>query len=118
CDCFGGEVEASVGVGLTAVLLGGVLQGSVLLPMKFARKWQWENSWAGFSTVAYLLAPWFLAFLLVSHFPAMLLEIPMRVLATTLVFGVGWGVGALTMGVGFRYLGMAVTYAIVLGIVW
>jgi L-rhamnose-H+ transport protein len=115
CDCRGGQVEA-VGFGLTAVLLGGVLQGSVLLPMKFTRKWQWENSWAGFSLVAYLLSPWVLAFLLVPRFPSMLLEIPIGILATTLVFGVGWGLGALTMGVGFRYLGMAITYAIVLGL--
>jgi L-rhamnose-H+ transport protein len=84
--------------------------------MKFARKWQWENSWAGFSIIAYLLAPWVLACLLVPHFPSMLMEMPAGVLLRTLAFGVGWGVGALTMGVGFRYLGMAITYAIVLGL--
>jgi L-rhamnose-H+ transport protein len=84
--------------------------------MKFTQRWQWENSWIGFSTVAYLLSPWFLALLLVSHFPSMLWEVPLRVLAATLLFGVGWGLGALSMGVGFRYLGMAITYAIVLGL--
>jgi L-rhamnose-H+ transport protein len=106
----------SAGFGLTAVLLGGILQGSVLLPMKFTRKWRWENTWTGFSAVAYLLSPWILALLLVSRFPSMLLEIPPDVLARTLAFGVGWGLGALTMGIGFRYLGMAITYAIVLGL--
>lgn len=109
-------MEVSLSFGLSAVLVGGVLQGSVLLPMKFTRRWQWENSWICFSTVAYLLAPWLLALLLVSHFPSMLGEVPPRVLATTLLFGVGWGLGALTMGVGFRYVGMAITYAIVLGL--
>ena len=109
-------MEASLGFGLSAVLLGGVLQGSVLLPMKFARRWQWENCWIGFSTVAYFLSPWFLAVLLISHFPSMLWDIPPRVLVTTLLFGAGWGLGALSMGVGFRYLGMAITYAIVLGL--
>jgi L-rhamnose-H+ transport protein len=110
------KLEGSLAFGLSAVLIGGVLQGSVLLPMKFTRRWQWENSWIGFSTVAYLLSPWFLALLLVSHFPPLLWEVPPRVLATTLLFGVGWGFGALTMGVGFRYVGMAITYAIVLGL--
>jgi L-rhamnose-H+ transport protein len=111
-----GKLEGSVAVGLSAVLVGGLLQGSVLLPMKFTRRWQWENTWIGFCTVAYLVSPWFLALLLVSHFPAMLLEVPPRVLTASLLFGVGWGVGALTMGVGFRYVGMAITYAIVLGL--
>lgn len=109
-------MEVSLAFGLSAVLLGGMLQGSVLLPMKFTRRWQWENSWLGFSTVGYLLSPWFLALLLVSHFPSMLWDVPPRVLLTTLLFGVGWGLGALTMGVGFRYVGMAIAYAIVLGL--
>ena len=106
----------SFSLGLFAVLLGGVFQGSVLLPMKFTRRWQWENTWICFSTVAYLLLPWLLALLLVSHYPAILRDVPPRVLGTTLLFGVGWGLGALSMGLGFRYLGMAITYAIVLGL--
>ena len=109
-------MEPPLSFGLSAVLMGGIFQGSVLLPMKFTQRWQWENSWACFSTVAYLLSPWFLALLLISRFPSMLWDIPPRVLATTLLFGVGWGLGALTMGVGFRYVGMAITYAIVLGL--
>ena len=65
-------VEGQVRFGLCAVLLGGILQGSVFLPMKFTQRWQWENIWACFSTVAYLCSPWFLACLLVPHFPTML----------------------------------------------
>jgi L-rhamnose-H+ transport protein len=109
-------MRTSVGFGLFAVLLGGVFQGSVLLPMKFTRRWQWENTWLCFSTTAYLLAPWVLAILLVSNFPHMLLEVSPRVLGTTLLFGLGWGLGALMMGVGYRYVGMAITFAVVLGI--
>ncbi len=102
--------------GLCAVLLGGVLQGSVLLPMKLTRRWQWENTWACFSVVAYLLSPWSLAFLLVPHFPQMLGDVAPRVLVTTLLFGAGMGGGALMMGLAYRYVGMAITFAIVLGI--
>jgi L-rhamnose-H+ transport protein len=106
----------SLSLALVAVLLGGVCQGSSLLPMKFTRRWQWENTWICFSTVAYLLLPWLLALLLVSDYPAMLRDVPPRVLGTTLLFGVGWGLGALAFGLGFRYLGLAITYAIVLGL--
>ena len=106
----------SFSLGLGAVLLGGVFQGSVLFPMKFTRRWQWENTWICFSTVAYLLLPWLMALLFVSHYPSMLRDVPPRILGTTLLFGVGWGFGALSMGLGFRYLGMAITYAIVMGL--
>jgi L-rhamnose-H+ transport protein len=98
------------------VLLGGILQGSFFLPLKFTRRWEWENSWIGFSTVAYLLAPWSLAFVLIPHFPWMLHDVPLKVIATTLLYGLGWGIGALSMGSAYKYVGMAITYAIVLGV--
>jgi len=106
----------SFGFGLGAVLLGGFFQGTMLVPMKFTHRWQWENTWLCFSATAYLLSPWVLAFLLVSHFPHMLSEVSPRALISTFMFGVGMGVGALLMGVGYRYVGMAIAFAIVLGI--
>lgn len=102
--------------GLGAVLLGGALQGGVLLPMKFTQRWQWENTWLCFSFAAYLFSPWALACLLVSRFPHMLWEVSPHALAATLLFGVGMGAGALMMGLAYKYVGMAITFAIVLGI--
>ena len=102
--------------GLIAVLLGGALQGSVLLPMKFTQRWQWENTWLCFACVAYLLSPWTIAFVRVSGFPQMLWDISPRALTATLLFGAGMGAGALMMGLAYKYVGMAITFAIVLGI--
>jgi L-rhamnose-H+ transport protein len=109
-------LSASLSVGVFVVLLGGILQGSFFLPLKFTPRWEWENSWIGFSTVAYLLAPWSLAFVLIPHFPWMLHHLPLKVIATTLLYGLGWGIGALSMGSAYKYVGMAITYAIVLGV--
>lgn len=105
-----------MGFGICAVLLGGALQGSVFLPMKFTERWQWENIWACFSIVAYLFSPWVLACLLVSHFPQMLWDVAPRALIATMLFGAGMGCGALMMGLAYRYVGMAIVFAIVLGI--
>lgn len=107
--------SASTG-GVEAVLLGGIFQGSVFLPMKLTRRWHWENTWICFSTVAYLIGPGILACLLVPDFPYMLRAVPSAVLIRMCLFGVGMGAGALMMGLGYQYLGMAITYAIVLGI--
>jgi L-rhamnose-H+ transport protein len=70
----------------------------------------------GFSMVAYFLSPWVLALFLVPHFPAMLGEVPTRTMPRTLLYGIGWGLGALSMGIAYRFVGMAITYAIVLGL--
>lgn len=109
-------MESQMGFGLCAVLLGGALQGSVFLPMKFTQRWHWENTWACFSTIAYLLSPWALACLLVSHFPQLLSNVSPHALIAALLFGAGMGCGALMMGLAYRYVGMAITFAIVLGI--
>jgi L-rhamnose-H+ transport protein len=109
-------VATGMGFGICAVLLGGTLQASVFFPMKFTERWHWENIWACFSTVAYLLSPWVLACLLVTHFPQLLWDISPRTLITTLLFGVGMGCGALMMGLAYSYVGMAIVFAIVLGI--
>lgn len=109
-------MESTIGFGLCAVLLGGAFQGSVFLPMKFTQRWQWENTWAVFSSVAYLLSPWALACLLVPNFPQLLWSVDPRALIATMLFGAGMGCGALMMGLAYRYVGMAITFAIVLGI--
>lgn len=102
--------------GLVAVVVGGILQGSFFLPMKFTRRWQWENTWIGFATVAYLIAPWLLALLLIPRFPLMLSEVSIKTVVVTLLYGVGWGAGALSMGIAYKYVGMAISYAVVMGI--
>jgi L-rhamnose-H+ transport protein len=109
-------VEEAMRFGLIAVLLGGVFQGAVLLPMKFTKRWQWENTWLCFACVAYLLSPWVIAFVRVPGFPHMLGDINSRTLRATLLFGAGMGAGALMMGLAYKYVGMAITFAIVLGI--
>jgi len=84
--------------------------------MKFTERWQWENIWACFSIVAYLFSPWVLACLLVPHFPQMLWDVAPHALIATMLFGAGMGCGALMMGLAYRYVGMAIVFAIVLGI--
>ncbi len=38
-----------------------------MLPMKFTRRWEWENTWLVFSFSAYLLLPWLIAWLTLPH---------------------------------------------------
>lgn len=103
-------------LGLTLVLLGGICQGSFMLPMKYAETWRWENAWLIFSSTAYLILPWLVAFLTVPQLRNILAGTSNTTILQTLLFGLGWGLGALTFGLGVDRLGLALGFAIILGL--
>jgi L-rhamnose-H+ transport protein len=109
-------VSNNVGLGLGLALLGGFLQGSFALPMKRMSAWRWENTWLVYSVAGMVVLPWAMALATVPHFG----EVLHRARGTTIVevalFGFGWGVGSTLFGLGISRVGMALTFAIVLGI--
>ncbi|HLV02046.1 MAG TPA: L-rhamnose/proton symporter RhaT [Acidobacteriota bacterium] len=109
-------VTENLTLGLVLVLLGGLLQGSFMLPMKYTREWKWENVWLVFSATAYLILPWLIAYLTVPRLGDVLSGTSSRTLVQTIALGLGWGVGALTFGLGVDYLGLALGFAIILGL--
>ena len=102
--------------GLTLVLLAGLFQGSFMLPSKWMAGWVWENYWLIFAFTAYLLCPWLFGLATVPHLVEVYGGISVSTLAQTMIFGVGWGLGALAFGLGIDAVGMALGYAIILGI--
>jgi len=102
------------GVGLT--MIAGMMSGNCMLPMKFARRWKWENVWLVFSLVSLLVLPWTLAFSLVTRLLDVYRLVPASVMVAPLLFGAGWGVAQILFGITVRRLGMGVGYAIVVGL--
>jgi len=103
-------------VGVAWVLLGGILNGTFILPMKRMKVWGWENIWLAYSVVAMVVMPWTLAFATVPHLGDIFRQSSWGALIKIMVFGVGWGVGSTFFGLGIARIGMALGYAIVLGI--
>jgi len=104
------------GAGLLLVCLAGILQGSFLVPAKGIRKWSWENYWLIFSVTAYLICPWILAFATIPRLLEIYRGASPAALLSVAVFGVGWGVGAVTFGLGVDAIGLALGFATILGI--
>ncbi len=102
--------------GITIVLLAGVFQGSCLVYSKWMRGWAWENYWLVFATFAYLISPWVLAFATVPHLAEVYSGISLTLLLLVALAGVGWGFGALTFGLGVDAVGLALAYAVILGV--
>jgi L-rhamnose-H+ transport protein len=102
--------------GIMLILLAGFLQGTFMLPMKYAQRWEWENTWLGFSFSAYLVFPWLVALLTVPHLKEVFANTSGVTLVKTFVWGLGWGLGGLLFGLSVNYVGLALGFAIVIGL--
>lgn len=108
--------QAQATLGAAIVVAGGLLHGSFALPLKRIQKWQWENTWLVYSIVATILFPIFLAFLTVPSLTTVYANSAASTIALVTFFGFGWGVGSTLFGQGIARVGMALGFAIVLGI--
>ena len=103
-------------MGYLLVVAAGVLQGSFMVPMKFTRRWAWENTWLGFASTAYLIWPWLFVWATLPHLSAVFAATSLRSLVVVELLGLGWGVGAVTFGLGVDKLGMGLGFTIILGL--
>lgn len=106
--------ELVTGVGLT--LLGGIFAGICMLPMKFPKRLQWENTWLLFSVVALLILPWSLGWALAPRLGAVYASLPWTAFLAPLGFSTGWGVAQVLFGLSIARLGLALAYAIIIGL--
>lgn len=106
-----------IGIGVVGVLVGGLLNGSWVLPIKRLTGWRWENSWLAFSILGLVVIPWIVAMATVPQLGAILAAASSPTLAKVLIFGFGWGIGNILFGLGVSRLGVAVGYGIILGLI-
>jgi L-rhamnose-H+ transport protein len=102
--------------GLAAVVAGGLLQGAFMLPMKWTKRWAWENTWLIFACTAYLICPWLLILTTTPQALDVYRTTGAGPILLVMLFGVGWGLGAVTFGLGVDALGLALGFALILGV--
>jgi L-rhamnose-H+ transport protein len=103
-------------LGVLLHAIGGFAAGSFYIPYKSVRKWAWESYWIVGGIVSWLVLPWIVAFLVMPDVFRVLANASPAVLAGCFGFGALWGVGGLTFGMTMRYLGVALGYAMALGV--
>lgn len=101
--------------GLALTVLAGLMAGNCMLPVKFLRRWGWENMWSIFSVTSLVILPWSLALLLVDHLDAVYRTLHPSQLIAPIVFGMCWGVAQVLFGISVVRLGLGLAYAIVVG---
>ncbi len=102
--------------GLLLTLVAGLFSGSCMLPLKLAKRWPWENTWLVFTVVSLVILPWTLAFVLVHNVFAVYAALPATAFVVPLLFGFGWGIAQVLFGLSIARLGMALGYAIIVGL--
>ncbi|MHB9035396.1 MAG: L-rhamnose/proton symporter RhaT [Armatimonadota bacterium] len=105
------------GLGLALAIISGALAGSFALPMKKTVKWAWENVWLVFVTVAFLIAPWIIAYLDVPNLFSVYLNAGVGAVGLVFLFGLCYGVGAVMFGQGIALLGISLGFAIGVGLI-
>jgi len=100
-------------VGFSILLLGAACGGSFGLPSKFVSKdVPWENLWGPFFLFATLLLPLVAGPMLVPGLVAIYAKSGVSGLLLPFLFGVLWGLGSMTLGLSFAFIGLSLAYAI------
>src|SRR5450432_1486989 len=102
-------------VGVIFHFIGGFASGSFYMPYKKVRGWAWENYWIIGGLFSWLIVPPLAAWLTIPHFTDIIHGSSAAVFGYTFLFGILWGFGGLTYGLGVRYLGMSLGNSVVLG---
>lgn len=103
-------------LGLAIIVFSGLLIASFAAPMKLSREWSWEITWLVYATLALLVIPLALVLVTIPHPLAFYAALPLRTLLPPLLFGFGWGIAQVTFGLSIARVGMAMAFAIVVGL--
>jgi L-rhamnose-H+ transport protein len=103
-------------IGVMYHWIGGFASATNFIPFRGIKRWSWEIYWLIQGFAAWIVAPIVLAGLLVPHLFAILHAAPHSSIFYAFFWGALWGVGGLTFGLAIRYLGIALGYAIALGL--
>ena len=106
-------------IGVIYHWIGGFASATNFIPFRGIKRWSWEVYWLIQGFAAWIVAPIVLAAIFVPH--------PFAILHTAyaadpgsifypILWGILWGMGGLTFGLAIRYLGLALGYAIALGL--
>jgi L-rhamnose-H+ transport protein len=103
-------------LGVIFHFVGGFASGSFYIPYKKVRGWAWETYWLIGGLFSWLIVPPLAAYLTIPNFDDIIASADGSVLFYTYLFGVLWGIGGLTYGLGVRYLGVSLGSSIILGL--
>lgn len=102
--------------GIIFHFIGGFASGSFYVPYKKVKGWAWESYWIIGGLFSWLIIPPLAAWLTIPNFADIITHTSTSTLGWTYLWGLLWGIGGLTYGLGMRYLGMSLGNSVLLGL--
>jgi L-rhamnose-H+ transport protein len=100
-------------MGFFWLLLGAMCGGSFGLPSKYIRKdTPWENLWGPFFLFVTIIIPIALGPVIVKGFFAVYGQAGWKAMLLPLIFGLLWGLGSMTLGKSFAFIGLSLAYSL------
>ncbi|ODT35874.1 MAG: sugar:proton symporter [Niabella sp. SCN 42-15] len=103
-------------LGVVFHFLGGFASGSFYIPYKKVKGWAWESYWIVGGLFSWLIVPPIAAWLTIPNFWEIISNAGSSTIGFAFLFGLLWGIGGLTYGLGVRYLGVSLGSSIILGL--
>jgi L-rhamnose-H+ transport protein len=105
--------SGSFALGILMGLLAGLVNGIFLLPMRYTKKWAWENVWMFFSILSTVVFPWIAAWVAVPHLATVFRSVPLSAFLPGLLAGLVWGVAQVMYGLSCGMVGIAIGSAVI-----
>ena len=107
----------SVPLGVLFLVLAGAMNGSFTLPMKFTRRWAWENTWLVWTIFALGIFPPILAISTIPNLGSVYQQPGMATYELIVIgCGAGWGISQVFFGLAVEAVGIALAFSVILGI--
>jgi L-rhamnose-H+ transport protein len=107
-------------IGVIYHWIGGFASATNFIPFRGIKRWSWEIYWLVQGFAAWIVTPIVLACIFVPNVFGILSQVhadpTSHAIGYAFLWGVLWGMGGLTFGLAIRYLGIALGYAIALGL--
>jgi L-rhamnose-H+ transport protein len=107
---------SNVSIGIILAIIAGIINGSFAAPTKYVKVWKWENIWSVWAAFGMVVFPWAVVFLTIPHPGEVYHGVATKSLLLMIGFGVGFGLAQVFFGLGVAAIGMALNFAIAIGI--
>src|SRR5580700_4652860 len=108
-------IMSSASCGIATLIIAGVTNASFTMPMKYARKWAWENTWLAWTVFALVVLPFAAALATIPNLSMVYRSATPEIILEVCGFGAGWGVAQVFFGLAVDMIGITLAFSIVLG---
>ncbi|TXF87908.1 rhamnose/proton symporter RhaT [Neolewinella aurantiaca] len=104
-------------LGILTAIAAGIMLGLYALPEKYAKDFEFENTWGLMFFINMLIVPVIAGFVLVDGFTDIIGSLSGEILLKMSIAALAWGIGVMLWGKAINYIGLSLGFSIFIGTV-